>query len=288
MTELKAAIVGTEIRFDQKYYTVYEIEVTIGTSQLKVFRRYNQFFNLHQQLQKKFPKIFKFPKKKLFGSSMGQEFVEKRTQRLQEYLVELLELPGAAQSTELKIFLEVTGTHAQTEKSEAVGTDPLLRKSTPQTDEPAIRVRALKDFDPEDEAQLAFKTGDIISVCDWWEGSDWWEGECNNKVGWFPVNYVEIIDDPKRQTKDKSKVPIQPPRPDKISEKSSTSLSVSPSSGPPKRFKVLFEFEAKHNLDLPLKQGDVVVVLETDVSGWWKGECNGKQGWFPSNYIEQL
>jgi len=78
------------------------------------------------------------------------------------------------------------------------------------------------------------------------------------------------------------------PRPDKISEKSSTSLSVSPSSGPPKRFKVLFEFEAKHNLDLPLKQGDIVVVLETDTSGWWKGDCNGKQGWFPSNYIEQL
>jgi len=284
MTELKAAIVGTEIRFDQKYYTVYEIEVTRGTSQWKVYRRYNQFFNLHQQLQKKFPNAFKFPKKKLFGSSMGQEFVEKRTQRLQDYVARLLELPGAAQSTELKIFLEVTGTHAQTEKSEAAVNNMDTRRST--TDEPAIRVRALKDFDPEDEAQLAFKAGEIIAVCDWWEGSDWWEGECNNKVGWFPVNYVEIIDDPKNHIKDKSKVPVQPPRPSqKISDMKSSTTS---SNVAPKKFKVLFEFDAKHNLDLPIKEGDIVTILETDISGWWKGECNGKQGWFPSNYVEQL
>jgi len=156
---------------------------------------------------------------------MGQEFVEKRTQRLQDYISELLELPGAAQSTELKVFLEVTGSHAQTEKSESVGNDAGMRKS--QIDEPAIRVRALKDFDPEDEAQLSFKAGDIISVCDWWEGSDWWEGECNNKVGWFPVNYVEIIDDPKNATKDKSKGPVQPPRPEKISEMRTSNSSFS-------------------------------------------------------------
>ena len=37
-----------------------------------------------------------------------------------------------------------------------------------------------------------------------------------------------------------------------------------------------------------MKVGDVVVVLEKHASGWFKGECNGAVGMFPSNYTEAV
>ena len=28
--------------------------------------------------------------------------------------------------------------------------------------------------------------------------------------------------------------------------------------------------------------------METDSSGWYLGNCNGRVGWFPSNYVEKI
>jgi hypothetical protein len=35
-----------------------------------------------------------------------------------------------------------------------------------------------------------------------------------------------------------------------------------------------------------LKKGDQILVLEKNNNGWWKGECNGVIGLFPSNYVK--
>ena len=55
------------------------------------------------------------------------------------------------------------------------------------------RVKALFDFEPTEEGDLAFKKGDIISVL----GAvykDWWKGMLNGNVGVFPINYVEPVE----------------------------------------------------------------------------------------------
>ncbi|KAK0201796.1 ras guanine nucleotide exchange factor domain-containing protein [Desarmillaria ectypa] len=36
---------------------------------------------------------------------------------------------------------------------------------------------------------------------------------------------------------------------------------------------------------LSFKAGQVIHVLNRDVSGWWDGELEGRRGWFPSNYV---
>ncbi|KAF8938686.1 hypothetical protein BGZ58_000362 [Dissophora ornata] len=36
------------------------------------------------------------------------------------------------------------------------------------------------------------------------------------------------------------------------------------------------------------KKDDVIQVLAQLESGWWAGYCQGRQGWFPSNYVEVL
>lgn len=35
-------------------------------------------------------------------------------------------------------------------------------------------------------------------------------------------------------------------------------------------------------------QGDVIDVISINESGWWDGVCDGRRGWFPSNYVESL
>ena len=51
-------------------------------------------------------------------------------------------------------------------------------------------------------------------------------------------------------------------------------------------------FVAKYNyagsteIELPLKKGDQVSVLDKKESGWWQGVCRGKVGWFPASYVK--
>ena len=40
---------------------------------------------------------------------------------------------------------------------------------------------------------------------------------------------------------------------------------------------------------LPLRQGDIVVVTEkNDVTGWYRGTCNGKEGAFPADIVKMM
>ncbi|MBW0511895.1 hypothetical protein O181_051610 [Austropuccinia psidii MF-1] len=57
------------------------------------------------------------------------------------------------------------------------------------------RVKALYDFEPNEEGELPFKEGDVIRVIDS-AYKDWWKGELRGQIGILPVNYVEPIPDP--------------------------------------------------------------------------------------------
>ncbi|KAI7935298.1 hypothetical protein MJO28_016825, partial [Puccinia striiformis f. sp. tritici] len=61
------------------------------------------------------------------------------------------------------------------------------------------KVRALYDFEPNEEGELSFREGDIIRVIDS-VYKDWWKGELRGQIGIFPVNYIETIPDPSPET----------------------------------------------------------------------------------------
>lgn len=48
------------------------------------------------------------------------------------------------------------------------------------------------NYTPVREDEVALTKGDRVYVLEK-EGDGWWRGEANNKKGWFPSNYVEII-----------------------------------------------------------------------------------------------
>lgn len=65
-----------------------------------------------------------------------------------------------------------------------------------QSQQPAAsRVRALYDFAPSEEGELAFQKGDVIRILDS-VYEHWWRGELRGEAGIFPVNYVELLPDP--------------------------------------------------------------------------------------------
>ena len=41
-------------------------------------------------------------------------------------------------------------------------------------------------------------------------------------------------------------------------------------------------------LQLKFKKGDIITITQKEDGGWWEGTLDGRTGWFPSNYVEDL
>eukprot|EP00128_Syssomonas_multiformis_P002334 Colp12_sorted_trinity150504_noHs@15130 len=67
-------------------------------------------------------------------------------------------------------------------------TQPAAAAATPQA---VKRVRALFDFNPQEDGELGFRKGDVITVLDE-NDPNWWRGQLNGSVGVFPVSYTQL------------------------------------------------------------------------------------------------
>ncbi|XP_066246640.1 SH3 domain-containing kinase-binding protein 1 isoform X2 [Euwallacea similis] len=135
--------------------------------------------------------------------------------------------------------------------------------------------RAVFSYRQDQEDELTLKTGDIITVVGE-EEEGWWRGLLNGKQGVFPCNFVEEIQSPivpkptSRKEPAKEVVPALPAKPVK------------------QQCRARFSYDAQNTDELNLLENDLITVLSTDGGdpGWWKGELNGKVGWFPDNFVE--
>lgn len=60
------------------------------------------------------------------------------------------------------------------------------------TDHRQQRLQALYDFDPEEEGELCFRKGDIITLIDK-PTKDWWRGTVDGRTGMLPAPYVKVL-----------------------------------------------------------------------------------------------
>lgn len=83
----------------------------------------------------------------------------------------------------------------------------------------------------------------------------------------------------------------QPPRPPVLSKPPSLNATPFPKEKS-ESVKALFDFPGERPGDLPFRAGDIIVVLHKNATGndagWWKGQCNGREGMFPGNYCQAI
>ena len=130
------------------------------------------------------------------------------------------------------------------------------------------------DYAATQDDELNLKVGDVVTGIKKVDAG-WWEGELNGKRGMFPENFVEEIED---NAVPPAAVQPTPPPPSAVSAPKSTKKFV----------KVTFDYDASQEDELELKVGQIIELLEDDDDGWWKGKINGKQGMFPSNFVEVI
>jgi len=53
--------------------------------------------------------------------------------------------------------------------------------------------------------------------------------------------------------------------------------------------KALYEYQPSRSDELHIKTDDVITVVKYQDSDWWLGRLDdGRQGYFPSNYVDEL
>uniref|UniRef100_A0A665UZX2 Intersectin 1 (SH3 domain protein) n=1 Tax=Echeneis naucrates TaxID=173247 RepID=A0A665UZX2_ECHNA len=109
--------------------------------------------------------------------------------------------------------------------------------------------------------QLTLAPGQLILIRKKNPGG-WWEGELQargkkRQIGWFPANYVKLLSPSTSKT-----TPTEP-----------TVIG-------------MYDYVAQNDDELAFQKGQVITVLNKDDCDWWKGELNGREGLFPSNYVK--
>lgn len=114
---------------------------------------------------------------------------------------------------------------------------------------------ALYDFPASQPDDLPLKEGDVVSLIKV-INDDWLEGRVGSRQGMFPANFIDI------------KVPLPG------------------SSG--NIVNALYTFNGETWEDLTFEEGAKITVLSRLSDNWLYGECNGKRGQFPVNYIDRI
>jgi len=47
-----------------------------------------------------------------------------------------------------------------------------------------------------------------------------------------------------------------------------------------------YHYEAQGPLELTIREGDVITVMDRESATWWKGKLNNRVGMFPADYVE--
>uniref|UniRef100_A0A4W6G9J6 Neutrophil cytosolic factor 4 n=1 Tax=Lates calcarifer TaxID=8187 RepID=A0A4W6G9J6_LATCA len=191
-------------------YFRFVIEVkTKGGSKYLIYRRYREFFNLHQTLEARYSPedpekpgpntciLPPLPGKVYIGNK--QEIAESRIPELNTYMKRLLGFPAWFLLDEaIRMFFYQTEQDSQHQPRALRRLRPPTRKVKAETVKPKMdlfsspRAEAIFDFRGNGKAELNLKRGEVIFLLRR-VNADWLEGTVNNQTGIFPESFVKII-----------------------------------------------------------------------------------------------
>ncbi|XP_072179949.1 cytoplasmic protein NCK2-like isoform X1 [Diadema setosum] len=163
------------------------------------------------------------------------------------------------------------------------------------TEEEAVLVVAKWDYDSKQDEELSIKRNEKLRLID--DSRSWWKVKKltgNGQCGYVPSNYVKrdklgFVERIRKGISGKrGGRPTNPPMPQSPAENLQPHNAVHPGDNSFSQLaQVIFQYKAAQDDELNLNKGDMVNVLEKSGDGWWRGECNGESGWFPSNYVSE-
>ncbi|XP_029281824.1 LOW QUALITY PROTEIN: intersectin-2-like [Cottoperca gobio] len=123
---------------------------------------------------------------------------------------------------------------------------------------------ALYTYESPEPGDLTFREGDVILVSK--RDGEWWHGSIGGSTGVFPSNYV------------------------KPKETDTSSLSAKKK---PEIAQVMRAHPATGPEQLNLENGQLILILGKNTSGWWLGELQARgkkrqKGWFPAAHVKIL
>ncbi|XP_033972364.1 intersectin-2b isoform X2 [Trematomus bernacchii] len=123
---------------------------------------------------------------------------------------------------------------------------------------------ALYTYESPEPGDLTFREGDLILVSK--RDGEWWHGSIGGSSGVFPSNYVKPKEADTSSLSAKKKPEI------------AQVMKAHPSTGPEQ---------------LNLENGQLILILGKNNSGWWLGELQARgkkrqKGWFPSSNVKVL
>ncbi|XP_074522981.1 intersectin-2b [Halichoeres trimaculatus] len=123
---------------------------------------------------------------------------------------------------------------------------------------------ALYTYESPEPGDLTFREGDVILVSK--REGEWWNGSIGDRSGLFPSNYV------------------------KPKETDTSSISAKKK---PEIAQVLRAHSSSAPEQLNLENGQLILILSKNVSGWWLGELQARgkkrqKGWFPASHVKIL
>ncbi|XP_057301593.1 cytoplasmic protein NCK2-like [Hydractinia symbiolongicarpus] len=158
--------------------------------------------------------------------------------------------------------------------------------------EPEYSIAVAKyDYTAEADNELTIRKNEKLTVLD--DSQLWWmvQNERSHS-GFVPSNYLTRKDSTKgkkniianltsKVLKNTKRTSIDPTESDsqpvKLGKQGGNVLMVATAKYP---------YAPTRDDEIELNRGDQVMVLEMEHDGWCRGECNGKTGWFPFNYIQ--
>lgn len=163
-----------------------------------------------------------------------------------------------------------------------------------------VHVIAKYDYTAQGTQELDLRKNERLLLID--DSKHWWKVQnTRNQSGYVPSNYVKrekpsIFDSIKRRVKKRSDYPKMTTTPSfRDTDVNVNPTTTIPTTGAETRTElpqstsaiVKYNYEAQQPDEISLVKSTRVLVMEKSNDGWWRGEYNGKIGWFPSNYVQE-
>jgi uncharacterized protein YgiM (DUF1202 family) len=142
--------------------------------------------------------------------------------------------------------------------------------------------KAIDDFEAEEDSQVSFKEGDIITVVDK-EEDGWWFVCVNGREGWAPFSYLEPVNADNGRAGANSEASEASEEEDtlRVTETNITKYGKLP------EFVSTAEYTATESDEVSVPLGSAVQVVKKSITGWWTVKYEGKLGLFPAIYLRE-